>query len=144
MPTELYGNVDYARVAQAVEEIEGKSKRVRGVVFPDYQTLPPEEKARRDAQIQKLASDCGCNLGAKIAVGLTLVYVGLVFGKVVSLASTPTKNYLLAIPVFLAAAVVGKLIALKRIQGQLRMISDEIRADMLVRALADNSPKANP
>src|SRR5687767_1712688 len=102
MPTELYSNVDYARVAQAVKEIEGKSKRVRGVAFPDYQMLPPAEKARRDAQIHKLASDCGCNLGAKIAVGLTLLYVGLVFGKVVSLASTPTKNYLLAIPVFLA------------------------------------------
>jgi hypothetical protein len=144
MPTELYGNVDYARVAAAVKQIDSKTRRIRGVAFPDFQALPPIEKARRDAQIQKIASDCGCNVGAGIAVGVTLLYLGLVFAGALAWASTPVRNYLLAIPVFLGAAVVGKLIGLKRLQAQLQGLSHEIRAELLAQALVADQPETNP
>lgn len=138
MPTELHGNIDYNRAAKALAEIDEHTKRIGGVVVPDYERLPVAEKEKRGSQINELASDCGCDAGARIAGIATLLYLIATVSGLLALTSHPTKNYLLTVPVLLVAAVVGKLIGLKRSRHRLRAISSEIRADLLLLKLGDD------
>lgn len=138
MPTELYGNIDYDRVAKSIAEIDRHTKRIRGVVVPDYERLPVAEKEKRESQIKKLASDCGCDAGARIAGIVTLLYLIATVSGLLALTSNPATNYVLTIPILLVAAVVGKLVGLKMIQHRLRVISNEIRADLLLLELGDS------
>jgi len=141
MPTQLYKNIDYTRIAKALEQINQDSKRVRGIEFPNYDRLPDAEKTKREAQIGKLASDCGCKTGARIAAIAVLLYVVLTCFGLLKIASNQTTNYLLTIPVFIVAAIVGKLVGLKRIQQQLATISNEIRAELLRLELDDTQQR---
>jgi len=137
MPTQLYKNIDYTRIAKASEQINQDMKRVRGVEFPNYDRLPDPEKTKREAQIGELASDCGCKTGGRIAAIAVLLYVVLTYFGLLNITPNQTTNYLLTILVFIVAAIVGKLVGLMKIKQQLTTISNEIRAEILQLRLAD-------
>lgn len=138
MTTVLYGRTPSAGTELA-KQFDWQARMIGGVYFPDLDKIPIADKAARQAQIQKIAGDCGCRFAAGVAVIATAIYGAALGLSAISVPASPFWNYASVAGVFVAAAIAGRLISQARNQQRLRSLRDEIKLeaiDTLVRTQA--------
>jgi hypothetical protein len=130
MTTELFDRKPSAG-AQLAKQFDWQAQKIRGVYFPDLDKIPIADKAARQAQIQKIAGDCGCRFAAAIAVVATLAYGAALGLSILMVSANPLWNYASVAGVFVVAAIAGKLLSQLRNQHRLRSLRDEIRLEAI-------------
>jgi hypothetical protein len=130
MTTELFDRKPSAG-AQLSKQFDWKAKKIRGVYFPDLDKIPIADKAARQAQIHKIAGDCGCRFAAAVALVLTVAYGAALGLSVLTVSANPFWNYASVVGVFVVAAIAGRLLAQLRNQHRLQLLSDEIRLEVI-------------
>jgi hypothetical protein len=130
MTTELF-NRKPSVGAQLAKQFDWQAKKIRGVYFPDLDKIPIADKAARQAQIQKIAGDCGCGFAAAVAVIATAVYGAALGLSSISVSASLFWNYASAAGVFVVAAIAGRLMSQVRNQNRLRSLRDEIKLETI-------------
>src|SRR5438552_967694 len=109
MTTELFDRKPSAG-AQLARQFDWQAKKIRGVYFPDLEKLPLADKAARQAQIRKIAGDCGCRFGAAFALIATALYGAALGLSAISVSASPFWNFASVAGVFVVAAIAGRLL----------------------------------
>ena len=130
MTSEVFGLKPSAG-AELAKQFDWQARKIRGVYFPDLDKLPIADKAARQAQIQKIAGDCGCSFAAAVAVIATAIYGAALGLSFISVSANPFWNYASVAGVFVVAAIAGKLISQARNEKRLRSLRDEIRLEAI-------------
>lgn len=130
MTTELFDRKSSAG-AQLAGQYDWQAKRVRGVYFPDLDKIPIADRVARQAQIQRIAGDCGCRFAAAVALIATTAYGAALAFSYISVSASAFWNFASVAGVFVAMAIAGRLLAQARNQHRLRMLRDEIRLEAI-------------
>jgi hypothetical protein len=130
MTTELFDRKPSAG-AQLAKQFDWQARKIRGVYFPDLDKIPIADKAARQAQIQKIAGDCGCGFAAAVAVIATAIYGAALGFSAISVSASPFWNYASVAGVFVVAALAGKLMSQARNEKRLRSLRDEIKLEAI-------------
>lgn len=130
MTTELFDRKPSAG-AELARQFNWEAKRIRGVYFPDLDKIPISDRAARHAQIQRIASDCGCRFAAAIALIATAAYGAALSFSYISVSANAFWNFASVAGVFAGAAIAGRLLAQARNQHRLRTLRDEIRLEAI-------------
>lgn len=130
MTTELFDR-PHSAGAELAKPFDWQARKIRGVYFPDLEKLPLADRAAREAQIRKIAGDCGCRFAAAVAAIATAAYGAALGLSLISVSASPLWTLASVAGVFAVAAVAGRLLAQARNQHRLRMLRDEIKLEAI-------------
>ena len=130
MTTELFDRAPSAGVHLA-RSFDWQARKIGGVYFPDLEKIPLADRAAREAQIRKIAGDCGCRFAAAVAAIATAAYGAALGLSLISVSASLLPTAASVAGVFVVTAIAGRLLAQARNQHRLRMLRDEIRLEAI-------------
>jgi hypothetical protein len=139
MTTELFDRAPSAG-ARLAKPFDWQARKIGGVYFPDLEKIPLADRAAREAQIRKIAGDCGCRLAAAVAAIATAAYGAALGLSLISVSASPLWNLASVAGVFVVTAIAGRLMAQARNQHRLRMLRDEIKLEAITALLRTQRP----